>query len=414
MVWFGRKKEERATVYPNGSISVSADNFSQIFGGIIGGQSASGVNVTIDSALGVPAIFAAVNFMSGTMAGLPLNLYKRSNDGRERVKNGIATVLHDAVNDSVSSFEWRKYTFDQVFTGGRAFTYIERNGAGKVVNLWPLEPELMTIKKDGLIKTYHYKQSDKKPIIYEASEIIDVPFMLKSDGLTHRGPIMTNKDTIGLAIASTEYGSRFLQNGGVPPFIVTGGFTSGGAMARAADDIESAVKKAAKDSRQALVLPSGLDMKPIGVDPEKSQLIETQRFMIEQIARIYSLPPTFLQDLTNGTFSNTEQQDLHFVKHTIRRWIEQFEQELNLKMFGRNSNRLFAEFNLDGLLRGDFSTRMTGYATAVQNGIMKPNEARRKENMADDPNGDSLMIQGATVPIGNQLKLPLEGIADAT
>jgi len=109
-----------------------------------------------------------------------------------------------------------------------------------------------------------------------------------------------------------------------------------------------------------------------------------------------------LQDLSNGTYSNSEQQDLHFVKHTLKRWIEQIEQELNLKLFGRGNNSRFVEFNVDGLLRGDFKTRMEGYAIGIQNALLKPNEARRAENRPDDSEGDELLIQGATVPLGSQ------------
>jgi len=131
------------------------------------------------------------------------------------------------------------------------------------------------------------------------------------------------------------------------------------------------------------------------------QLIELQRFCIEQIARIYSLPPVFLQDLSNGTYSNVEQQDLHFVKHTLRRWIEQTEQEMNLKLFGRESNKE-VRFNVDSLLRGDLKTRMEGHATSIQNGIKTPNEVREIEGLDPQESGDDLMIQGATVPISVQ------------
>jgi HK97 family phage portal protein len=226
--------------------------------------------------------------------------------------------------------------------------------------------------------------------------------MLRPDRIGHRSPLTTNRDVIGLAIAATQYGSKFFQGGGVPPFAVTGNFQSAGALSRAADDLAEAVRKAAKEKRQALTLPNGLEIKPIGADPEKSQLVELKRFIIEEVARIYSIPPTFLQDLTHGTFSNTEQQDLHFVKHTIKRWAEQFEQELNLKLFGRRSSTQYAELNMDGLLRGDFKTRMDGYAQGIQNGILTPNEARRQENRPSMNNGDVLLIQGATVPLGSQ------------
>tara|TARA_R110001599_G_scaffold59863_1_gene166351 strand:- start:478 stop:978 length:501 start_codon:yes stop_codon:yes gene_type:complete len=150
-----------------------------------------------------------------------------------------------------------------------------------------------------------------------------------------------------------------------------------------------------------MALPLGHELKTIGLSPENMQLIELQRFSIEQIARIYSLPPIFLQDLTHGTFSNTEQQDLHFVKHTVKRWVEQFEQEINMKFFGRGSE-LYVEFNVDGLLRGDLKTRMEAHAKSIQNAIRTPNEVRDIENMPPMDNGDDLLIQGATVPLGSQ------------
>jgi HK97 family phage portal protein len=180
---------------------------------------------------------------------------------------------------------------------------------------------------------------------------------------------------------------------------VTGNFQTSQALKRAGDDLAQAVKKAAKDKRQALVMPAGLEIKPIGADPDKSQMVETQRFCIEQIARLFNLPPIFLQDLTHGTYSNTEQQDLHFVKHTLKRWVEQFEQEINLKLFGYRSNRVYAEFNMDGLLRGDFKTRMDGYAQGVQSGVMMPSEARDRENLPFIEGSDKLFMQGATIPI---------------
>jgi HK97 family phage portal protein len=400
------RRETRGEV-PDGTVPVSASNFLEIITGMGSGTSASGVTVSIDRALGVPAVWAAVNFMSGTLAGLPLHVYRRTDNGRERVAGGISTILHDAVNDTMSSFDWRKYIFDGVFTGGRSCTFIERNDRNRLMNLWPLDPAGVTVKKNGWVKTYQYKDGSSTKI-YEASEIIDIPFMLKPDGVSHRGPIHSNRDAIGLAISATEFGSKFFQNGGVPPFAVTGKFQTGKAMSRAADDLAEATRKAAKEHRLALVMPEGLDIKSIGTDAEKSQLVELKRFCVEEIARIYSLPPTFLQDLTHGTFSNTEQQDLHFVKHTMKRWVEQFEQELNLKIFGRSNNRQYVELSMDGLLRGDFKTRMEGYAQGIQNAIVTPNEVRRKENLPDHERGGDLLIQGATVPLGSQPTQPLD------
>lgn len=391
-------QEDRGEV-PNGTVPTSSSNFLQIINGMGYGATDSGVAVNTETALGVPAVWTAVNFLSGTLAGLPLQVFRRNGDRRERIRGGLANILHDSANDEMSAFEWRKYSFDQVFTGGRSFTFIERNGNGRIVNLWPLDPAAMTVRIDGWRKTYIYSDDGRK-LTYKAAEIIDIPFMLKSDRVSHRGPIQTNRNIIALSIAATQFGSKYFQNGGVPPFAITGNFQSGRAMGRASEDLSEAIRKAAKEQRQALALPEGMDIKPIGQGAEKTQLVELKRFCIEEIARIYALPPTFLQDLTHGTFSNVEQQDLHFVKHTLKRWVEQVEQELNLKLFGRNPrDGRFVEFNLDGLLRGDFKTRMDGYAQAIQNAILTPNEVRRRENMPDMPEGDRLYIQGATVPI---------------
>lgn len=359
----------------------------------------SGVAVTTESALGVPAVWAAVNFLSGTLAGLPLKIYRKTRDGREVMSGQLADMLHYAPNPEMSSFEWRKLFFDCVFTTGRGLAYIERGASGAPLHIWHLDPMLVTIERRGGKKFYIYAPPGGQRIEYAGADVIDVPFMLKADGLQHRGPITQCRDAIGQAIAANAYGQRYLANGGVPPFVVTGGFQSVQAMAQAREDFERAVREGAKDRRQALVLPDGLKVEPMGGDPEKAQLVELQRFCIEQVARVWQLSPVFLQDLTHGTMSNTEQQDLQFTKHTVKRWVEQFEQELNLKLFGVRSNSRYVEFSMDGLMRGDIRSRYEAYATAIQHGFMKPATAMEMENMPAPDGADQLFMQGAMLPI---------------
>lgn len=409
MAWWNRKKEkpeQRATA-EDPRVPISSENIID-FLNASGGLSASGVSVDVEKAMGVPAIWAAVNFIAGTIAGLPLHVYRKTDEGRQRVTGGLANILHDAVNDEMSSFEWRKYSFERTLTTGRSLTFIERNAMGRIVNLWPLNPENVTIEVRRGRKFYKYRDNGDRgrEVTYEAREIIDIPFSLKSDMVTARSPILTNKDVIGLGIAATNYGSKLFQNGGVPPFIITGNFQSGKAMQRASDDLQEAIKRTSKENRQALALPLQHEIKTLGIDPDKSQLVELKKFLIEEYARIYSLPPVFLQDLSHGTFSNTEQQDLHFVKHTIKRWIEQAEQEMNLKLFGKNNSTQYVEFNLDGLLRGDFKTRMEGYAQAIQNAIYTPAQVQEKENLPRREEADVLLVQGGTVPLKSQPTTP--------
>lgn len=405
MALFDRFRKAEKRNLENPTAPVSANDFLQIMGwGDL--YASSGVTVNVDTALGVPAVWAAVNFIAGTIAGLPLHVYRKDEGGgRSKVESDLSLILHDVINEDMSSFEWRKYSFEQVLTGGRAVTYIERNGLGQIVNLYPLDPTKVRVERllDGR-KIYRVNAR-----VYESSEILDLPFMLKANMTDARGPISQNKDAIGMAIAASRYGSKAFQSGGIPPAVLQGPFQSGAAANRASEDVAATTAKLAREGRPIMALPLGHELKTIGFTPENMQLLELQRFSIEQIARIYSLPPVFLQDLTHGTFSNTEQQDLHFVKHTVKRWVEQFEQEMNLKFFGRGSD-FYVEFNVDGLLRGDLKSRMEAYATSIQNGIRTPNEVRAIENMEAKDNGDDLLIQGATVPLGSQ---PNVGSANA-
>lgn len=390
-----RKVENRNLENPNAP--VSADDFLQVMGwGDFVAD--AGVTVNTDSALGVPAVWAAVNFISGTLAGLPLEVYRKTSEGRQQIDNKFSNMIGTNVNEAMSSFEWRKYMFEQVLTGGRSVTYIERSSAGQAINLYPLDPTHVRVEmlQDG---RKIYRSFDKT---YAATEVIDIPFMLKANQHDVRGPIGTNKDVIGMAIAATKYGSKAFQSGGIPPAVLQGPFQSGASAVRASDDIANTMAKLSREGRPVMALPLGHELKSVGFSPDNMQLLELQRFCVEQIARIYSLPPVFLQDLTHGTFSNTEQQDLHFVKHTIKRWVEQVEAEMNLKLFPRSS-KTYVEFNVDGLLRGDFKTRMEAHATSIQNGIRTPNEVRDAENLEPMPEGNNLMIQGATVPIGAQV-----------
>lgn len=407
MAWWNRRSaqqrasQEARSSIENPNIPISAESIIEAL--VIGGISATGIKVNLENALSVPAVWAAINFISGTLASLPLHLYKRTDDGSEKVSDELSVLLHDAVNDQCTSFEWRKYSYERTLSGGRSITHIERSSSGKVLALWPLDPSKITVKRQSGKKKYIYKPSKGTPETYDAADVIDIPFMLKADGITALSPILTNKDTIGLGIAATNYGSKFFNKGGVPPFVLVGNFQSGGALKRASDDMEEAVMKASREGRSAVAVPAGHEIKPIGADPEKSQLVELKRFVVEEVARIYSLPPNFLQDLTRATFTNVEQQDLHLVKHTLKRWAEQTEQELNLKLFGFGKREYFVKYNLDGIQRGDLKARMESYAQGIQNGVLKPNEARELENRPSDPAGNQLMIQGATVPLQQQI-----------
>jgi HK97 family phage portal protein len=354
--------------------------------------------VTIESALHVPAVWAAVSFLSRTLAALPLHAYRKSADGPSKIEGGLETLIHEAPNKEWTSFKLRQHFWQQVFTGGRGLLYIERSGSN-IVSLWPIDPNKVQLRRTPKGETTY--QINGEP--YAASDIIDVPFMLRSDGLRHYGPITQGAETIQLALAMNQYGAKFFAGGGVPPLGLYGPPpVSREALQRAMQDVQRAIEVARESNMPIVQLPAGYELKPIGFDPAKGQMTDGRRFQVEEIARIYNMPPVFLQDLTNGTFSNSEQQDLFFVKHLVGQWSQTFEEECNLKLFGQRNGGRYIEHNLDGLLRGDYAARMAGHAAAVQNAIRTPNEVRALENLPALPDGDDLLIQGATVPLGTQ------------
>lgn len=364
----------------------------------------AGVVVTHETALEVPAVWCAVNFIANTIASLPLQVFQKSGDGRDTAdKDPLYAIMHDAPNDELTSFMWRKGMMINVLLRGRGVSFIERNKAGRVMNIWPLDTDKLTIERKDGRKRYHYDDGGRK-VTYFANDVVDLTFMLKPDGVSHVDPVTKLRGAVGLSLALEEYARKFFANGGVPPLALYGSVPSPAAASRAATDVNQAIRDANAERRNVLIMPTGHELKPIGVDPQKSQMVEARRMQIEEIARIFGIPPVFLQDLTHGTFSNTEQQDLNLVKHLIAQWVKAWEQELNLKLFSARNRTKFVEFNLDGLLRGDFATRMAGYATAIQNAINTPDEVRVMENWPKKgEDADKLHIQGATVPLGMQM-----------
>lgn len=368
-------------------------------------------SVTIDSAMTVPAFAAGVTFLSRTLAALPLHAYRDNELGSERIKGGLQTIVNEAPNPEWSSFALRQYFWQQVFTGGRGLLWIERAGTN-IRALWPMDPAHTTVAVRGGRKVYIYGQQT-----YASNEIIDVPFLLKSDQVTAKGPVALGAKALSVSLAMNDYAAGFFAGGGVPPLAIVGPPPANAeAMKRAHEDISRAIEFARKSNKPYVNLPPTYELKPIGFDPDKGQMVEAQRFQVEQVARLLNLPPVFVQDLTHGTFSNTEQQDLHLVKHVISHHANAFEQELNLKLFGQMNNKRYVEHSLDGVMRGDFLARMDGLARAIQTSLLTPDEARALENRQALPDGVGAKpyIQGAMVPLGTQPTKPAndDGVTD--
>lgn len=382
--------EQRSFENPNVAIS-DAEGMLGLLGLL--DRNGSLPRVPMEAALAVPAVWCIVNFLPRTLAALPFHTFEATDNG-ERVNDSTAQLLSFAPNEEETSHSWRKYHWHQVFTVGRGLSWIERAGGGRPVAIWPMDAA-----KTEVIRRNGRKFFKHGGIEYSAKDVIDTPFLLKPDRLGSYSPIEKCNVAISLAIAMGDFAGGFFAGGGVPPYALEGPLPNGReGLQRARNDIQRAIDLAKKEGRAFFGLPPGHSLKAIGIEPGKGQMVEARLFQIQEVARIWQVPPVFVQDLSKGTFSNTEQQDLQLVKHLIGQWAKDFEDEVTLKLYGQRPDRR-AKHNLDGLQRGDFKSRVEALARAILTGQLMPNEARALENRAPANGGDRLYVQQATVPL---------------
>jgi len=271
----------------------------------------------------------------------------------------------------------------------------------------------MTVDRDSQGRLYYRyrKNSDDAPevgknqqsdIIFAPSDILHV-LGLGYDGLVGYSPIAMAKNAVGLAIAAEEYGAKFFANGAAPSGVLEHPGTIKDPE-RIRESWQSTFGGSANSNKIA-VLEEGLKYTPIAISPEQAQFLETRKFQINEIARIFRVPPHMLADLEKSSFSNIEQQSLEFVKYTLDPWVIRWEQAMNKALLLDSEKRsMFTKFNVDGLLRGDYASRMTGYATARQNGWMSANDIRELENLDRIPadlGGDLYLINGAMTKLAD-------------
>lgn len=393
------RAEAKADVEQRAQETLADSADAVTIGELINGEALS-ESVTMKEAMSSPGVWAAINFLSAAMASMPIEVFQRTEEegGDLRVKDEIANMLAQAPNDETTSHDWREMFFAEVFGPGRGYTYIERDKNGWPINLFMMEYSRTTVRRVAGRTQYIYDQGNGRTITYAGRDVIDLAYLRKSNFVESYNPVMTCAAAIRQGLNANRYALTVFGKNGIPPYLLKGPFSSAKAALAAAADLIKVTRRSAEEGKPILPVPGGHDLTRLGDDPEKMQLTPVQVFAVQQAARIYQLPPVFLQELSKGNYNNIEHQDLHLVKHTLRRWVEKFEQQLTLKLFGRNS-RYYVKINLDGLMRGDFKTRIEAIVRAVQNSLLTPNEGRELLDKAPKEGGDKLLVQGATVPL---------------
>ncbi len=375
------------------------------------GATTSGKAVTERSAMQMTAVYSCVRILSEAVAGLPLHLYRRTETGgKEKATDmRLYRLLHDEPNPEMASFVFRETLMTHLLLWGNAYAQVIRNGRGEVIELWPLMPNRMSVERDRagqLYYSYTPTTDDARTtsrggtVTLHPRDVLHIPG-LGFDGLVGYSPIAMAKNAIGMAIACEEYGASFFANGAAP-----GGVLEHPGVIKDVERVRAgwnATFGGPGNANKIAVLEEGMKYTPISISPEQAQFLETRKFQIDEIARIFRIPPHMVGDLDKSSFSNIEQQSLEFVTYTLDPWVSRWEQSLMRTLLTEEEKtQLFISFNVDGLLRGDYQSRMNGYAVARQNGWMSANDIRQLENLdrIDEAEGGDLYLVN-----GNMTKL---------
>ena len=347
--------------------------------------------VTTDTAMKYSAVAACVRVRAETVASVPIMLYKKTDDGREVETNElIYDILHSRPNEEMAPFGFKECMMTNFDLSGNAVCERLINKAGELVGLQPYSHEIVRIGRDKQTKKLLYEVGegeDKK--ILKREQVFHVP-NLSYNGVIGMSPIEYAAQSIQLGLSYEAYGVNFYANGAMP----SGTLEHPDALK---DDAFERLKKDLKDNYTGMkkagvpmILEGGMKWNQVTINPIDAQLLESKYFQIEDICRIYRIPPHLIQDLRKSTNNNIEHQSLEFVMYTMLPIFKRYEDNINMQLLTPEQRKkgIYAEFKLDSLLRGDSKTRAEAYSIGRLGGWLSVNDIRRLENMPKIPNGD--------------------------
>jgi len=359
-----------------------------------GEESIAGVRVDEETALKFSAFYAGVRILSEDLASLPFNVYKRLKPkGKEKdTEHNLYSLLHEKPNNDMTSFQWRELVMVHLLGWGNHYSFTPRDGYQRVTQIYPMvpwrvKPERIKNPYDGKkIKIYRYQPEEGPEIVLYQHNVLHIAG-LSFDGLVGLSPLSWYREQVGLGLAMQTYSSKFFLNG-----MNAGGiFTTPQVLKketrdRLQKDLEKKYKGLGK-AHTTMLLEQELKFDKLSINPDDAQLLESKKFQIEEIARILRIPLHLLQSLDRATNNNIEHQGIDFVVHSLRPWLVRFEQAVNTQLFTYDFKTHFAEFVVDGLLRGDIESRYKAYAQGRQNGWLSADDIRELENMNPLPDG---------------------------
>lgn len=350
-----------------------------------GRETSAGIHINETVALGIPAVYACVRVLTEAIASLPLLTYERFDNGdKERARGfSLYKLLHDSPNPLMTSFELRELLVGHLCLRGNAYCFIERDN-GEIVSLWPLNPDKMTVEISGRELIYKH-QNDGTEKIYSMADILHIRG-LSADGIVGYSPLTLLRDSFGYAKAVTEYSSSYFKNDASPGGILS---TPASLSAQSHANLKDAWSKGHQgkgNHHRVAILDNDLKWEAIGISPQDSQLIESQKFSVVEIARVFRVPLNLVMDYERSTYSNVTEQNRSFLTHTLQPWLSRIEQAMTKSLLTEGEKeKYFIEHLTQGFLRADTKTRFESYKLAIEAGFLTIDEVRQLENMNSIP-----------------------------
>lgn len=378
-----------------------------------GMETSAGIDISEEGALNATAVMACVRILAESVASLPLITYRRLADGGKgrAINHSLYRILHDAPNPEMTSFQWRETMMGHLCLWGNAYSEIVTDQAGRVKELWPLRPDRMRVARENDELKYYYKikaTSPEEPL--PAERILHIPG-ISMDGVKGISLITAARNAIGLAMATEEFGATFFRNGATPGIVLRHPGTLGEVAYKRLKESWNKEHQGQDRHHRTAILEEGISVEKIGIPPEDAQFLQTRRFQVEEIARIFRVPPHMLADLERATFSNIEHQGLEFVIHSLRPWLVRLEQGYKRKLLmPREQVEYYIEHLVDGLLRGDLLSRYQAYAVGRVNGWLSADDVLEMENRNPLPNGKGkiYLMPMNMIPVEGRTSKPME------
>lgn len=398
--WPFKQEEKRSLENP--AVSLSDPEAYELFGVT---PSASGVSVSPESALSLPAVLCAVKRISGSLSSLPLHTYSRSENGKAKATNHpLYRTLKDRWCPELSAVNSIELLVLSYLIYGDAFFEIERAQSGQPKNLWYINPLFVTVERQNGAKVYRV-QVDGIDVVLQASDVIHVqgPGLQGMRGLY---PIQTARQALGLSLAQESYTSSYYKNGAQPSGVLEHPGKLSPEGVKNIRDGWNAIHAGPTNSQRVAILESGVKYAGLSFSPEQSESLASRQWSTTQVSQIFGIPPHLINDLSRSTYSNIEQQSLEYAIHTLTPLCRKIEAELSWKLF--DDGEFYCEFALEGLLRGDSQSRAAYYQTMFGMGALSPNDIRALENMTPVAGGDERFIPLNLAPLGASREVPTD------